>query len=114
MSDELYARLGRLQESQDKLNAEYDRLLTTFAAVVSGEIDRRRVLVNLSARAWEVAKPGEQPAMPCTINGEPRCVVYQERGEDEKTPDGYEAAHAAKMKAKNLPEHWEKPEPGQE
>lgn len=70
-----YAALGRKQcviESQD---AAYGNLLAILAGVISGEISRDRLLLNMTARTWHLAAPGERPAMPATINGLPVCII---------------------------------------
>ena len=72
---------GRIVEQMFRLeeqDAEYSRILDLLAKVVSGEIDRSRVMVNLTDRTWSFANPGERPAMPATINGLPVCVVAPE------------------------------------
>ena len=73
--DQLYAKIGRQQVESERLNAEYDALLKLLGDVVTGAIERSRVLVNLTGRSWALSPPGQQPAMPATINGLPVCVV---------------------------------------
>lgn len=75
MSAKLYAKIGQMQEQLDDLNEAYNALLNMVASVVGGDIDRNRVLVNRTNRSWEVALPGQRPALPATINGLPQCVV---------------------------------------
>jgi Methyltransferase domain len=75
MSDKLYAKLGQKQEALEDLNNAYNSLLLMTASVVSGEIAASQVLINLTARSWEVVPAGQRPQMPATVNGEPRCVV---------------------------------------
>jgi hypothetical protein len=75
MSAKLYEQLGRKQEALETLDQAYTDLLGVLAGVVTGEIDRRRVLVNLTDRSWTVAPPGNSPSLPATINGLPVCKV---------------------------------------
>ncbi len=75
MSAKLYEQLGRKQERVEELDAAYTALLGLLANVVSGEIDRSRVLVNLTDRQWAVSEAGTTPSTPSTINGLPRVVV---------------------------------------
>ncbi len=72
---QLFEKIGRLQTANDKLNQEYDLLLSKLGGVVSGEIARTRVLVNLTDRTWEVAPEGNSPGLPASVNGLPVCVV---------------------------------------
>lgn len=74
----LYEQLGRKQSALDDLGEAYNALLRLLAGVVSGDIDRSRVLVNLTARSWAVTEPGTRPSMPAMINGQPECVVAPE------------------------------------
>ncbi len=78
--DELYAMVGRKQATIETQDAAYTAILRQLAGVVSGEIDRSRVLVNLTDRTWIVCPEGERPAMPATINGLPVCVVAPDAG----------------------------------
>jgi len=75
MSDKLYADLGKKQERIEQLDAAYNALLGLLAGVVAGNIDRSRVLVNLTDRSWSLSAAGERPGLPATINGLPECVV---------------------------------------
>lgn len=54
MSDELNAIIGRKQVELDTLNVEYNRVLAVLGHVVSGEVARDRVSVDLAARSWKV------------------------------------------------------------
>lgn len=72
---QLYEKLGRQQTRLEQQDEAYTLLLQRFAGVVSGELDRSRVLVNLTDRTWTVSEPGTRPATPPTINGLPLCVV---------------------------------------
>lgn len=74
----LYEQLGRKQAALEQLNASYDALLALLARVISGEVTRQQVLVNLTDRCWQQAPAGESPPMPATINGRPVCVVGHE------------------------------------
>ena len=73
--EKLFEMLGRKQVELEQLNENYDAVLQLLAQVVSGEVDRRRVLVNLTERTWARAAEGERPGTPATINGLPICVV---------------------------------------
>jgi hypothetical protein len=75
MEEKLYARIGRMQLTAEAQDEAYTALLKVLAGVVSGEIDRKRVLVNLTDRTWQTTEPGQRPALPATINGIPLCVV---------------------------------------
>ncbi len=60
---EMYESIGRKQTELDRLNAEYDRLLSIAAQIASGEISQDRVRIDLAARAWTVvALPGDVAA----------------------------------------------------
>ena len=71
----LYEMIGRLQLRTEQQDAAYGTLVDLLAKVVSGEIDRSRVLVNLTDRKWEYVEPGCRPGMPAQINGLPECVT---------------------------------------
>ena len=76
--DELHqalAAVGQKQLAFERSDAAYSNLLGVLASVISGEIDRSRVLVNLTDRTWLVTPPGERPGMPAQINGLPICVT---------------------------------------
>lgn len=75
MSERLYAKIGRQAERIEDLDAAYDHLLALFARVITGEVARSRVLLNLTERTWTLAPEGRSPAGPATINGLPRCVL---------------------------------------
>lgn len=49
--------LGRLADKGLRLDEEYDRLLQVLAGVSTGEIDPRRVVVDLANRSWTLANP---------------------------------------------------------
>jgi hypothetical protein len=72
---ELLAKIGRQQIDHEKLDYQYGQLLSLLAGVVSGEIARSRVLVNLTDRTWLFTNPGESPPLPATINGLPVVIV---------------------------------------
>lgn len=72
---QLYEKVGRLQASLDVLNESYDQLLNTLAQVVSGEMDVGRLAVNLTARGYSWAAPGETVSLPPTINGFPKIIT---------------------------------------
>ena len=76
--EQVLQTLGRKQMQLEELDAGYTRLLNVLAGVVSGEIDRQRVLVNLTERKWEVAEEGQRPGVPATLNGFPQVVVAPE------------------------------------
>ena len=71
----IYEKYGRKCEQFDDLDAAYTELLKLLATVVCGEVDPRRVLVNLTDRTWQRCEVGQRTATPCTINGLPLCVV---------------------------------------
>lgn len=71
----LYETLGRKQAQLEAQDAAYNALLNLLASVVIGEIDRSRIMVNLTDRNWIATGPGERPALPATINGLPVCIV---------------------------------------
>ena len=73
----VYERLGRKQEQLENLDEAYTTLLKLLAGVVSGEIARSRVLVNLTERSWALVPEGQTPAHPAVINGLPEYVVGQ-------------------------------------
>jgi hypothetical protein len=75
MSDQLYAKIGRLQTANDELSQNYDLLLGLLANVVTGKCDATRVLVNLTERSWTVAEEDCRPSLPATVNGLPDCRV---------------------------------------
>lgn len=85
--NEALAAVGKKQVAFEKLDAEYSKLLQVLAGVVSGDIARSRVLVNLTDRTYLFVSPGCRPPMPATINGLPVCVVGPEEavGEDSGT-----------------------------
>lgn len=72
---QLYEMLGRRSASLEVLNAQFDLVLATLGQVVTGEMDRSRVLVDLTNRGFSVSAPGTRPAMPATINGLPNCLM---------------------------------------
>lgn len=55
--DELYASLGRKTVELENLNKQYDTLLLLLGKVVSGEIDKANVTVNLEGRSWALTQP---------------------------------------------------------
>ena len=73
--EKLYEVLGRKQVQLEAQDAAYANLLALLSRVVSGEVDRSRLLVNMTDRTWELVDVGQRPAMPATINGLPVCVV---------------------------------------
>lgn len=72
---QLYEKIGRLTATAEKQDEAYSQLLNVLMHVIRGDISRNRVMVNITDRTWSVAKPGEFPATPATINGLPICVV---------------------------------------
>ena len=62
MSDELDAIIGRKQVELENLNLEYNRLLMVLGQVVSGEVEKDRVSVDLAARSWKVEPKAGDPA----------------------------------------------------
>jgi len=61
---EAFEAVGRKQLALDTLNTEYDRLLVVLGKVVSGEIDQRKVTVDLAMRCWGIEVDGLTPATP--------------------------------------------------
>ncbi len=59
---ELYERLGRMLEQCERNERGFNSLLDTLGKVVSGEIDRSRVMVNLTDKAVTWAAAGERSA----------------------------------------------------
>ena len=76
--DKIYEALGRKQAIIEAQDLAYSRLLDLAACLVSGDIPRSRVLVDVTNRTWTLAPKGEKPCMPATINGLPRCIVAPE------------------------------------
>lgn len=68
-------------ERAERAEAGYNSLLDTLGKVVSGDIDRSRVMVNLTDKNVVWAPEGMRPETPATINGVPLCIVA---GEDQK------------------------------
>lgn len=73
-----YERIGRLVHKCEHLESAFTSMLDTLAKVVSGEIDRSRVMVNLTEKSVMWSPEGERPSLPATINGVPVCVVAPE------------------------------------
>lgn len=88
--NELLAKIGRQHLLLEKQDEAYGQLLQLLAQVVRGDVDRSRVMVNLTAKGWMVAPEGFRPDLPATINGLPFCVVAPVRApepEPEKAPE---------------------------
>ena len=83
----LLETLGRKQLQLEEQDESYTSLITLLARVVSGEVNRNRVLVNLTDRTWTLSPEGERPGLPATINGLPQCVVCPELTEGEIAND---------------------------
>ena len=77
--DELHRLVGRKQAELENLRKKYEIIYEILAKVVSGELDRSRVLVNLTELNCTWCAIGERPALPATINGLPRCVVAPDK-----------------------------------
>lgn len=73
--EKLLARMARQMLEIERLNGCYDHCARTLADVVSGKMERSRVVVNLTDRTYMIAPEGECPPMPATINGLPVCVT---------------------------------------
>jgi hypothetical protein len=58
---QLYEKVGRQQVLIESQDAAYTALIRLLAQVVSGEVARDRVTVNLAARTWAIT-PAEQAA----------------------------------------------------
>ncbi len=74
-TDALLKALGRKQLQLEQQDQAYSAILLLLVDVITGTIDHNRVMVNLTDRTWHVAAPGEFPALPATVNGQPACVV---------------------------------------
>ncbi len=74
-TDALLKALGRKQLQLEQQDQAYSNIMLLLVDVVTGTISHDRVMINLTDRTWHVAAPGEFPAMPATINGQPVCVV---------------------------------------
>lgn len=72
---QLYEKVGRQQAAIEQKDAANGQLLDVLAKIVSGEIDRSRVMVNLTDKSVTWAPEGFRPELPATINGVPVCVV---------------------------------------
>ncbi len=77
MSDvaKLHEAIGRKQLELEDRALQYQSLIRLLAQVVSGEIARSRVIVNLTDQTWGYVALGERPPMPAMINGQPVCVI---------------------------------------
>ncbi len=75
MLPQMYELLGHKQFQIEQQAAAYDDLLEMLANVVSGRIDRSRVLVNLTERSYHAVEYGHRPVPPVTLNGLPKYVV---------------------------------------
>lgn len=81
----LFEQIGRLLHRAEAAERGYGQLIDLMAKVVSGEIDRSRMLVNLTAKSVIFAPEGFRPEMPATINGVPVCVVAPEPPKPEES-----------------------------
>lgn len=72
---EMFERLGRMAHRIETVENGFNQMVDLMAKVVSGEVERSRVLVNLTAKTVIFAPEGFRPEMPATINGLPLCVV---------------------------------------
>ncbi len=75
---EAFESIGREHVKAVMFESAHARVLDALAKVVSGEIDRSRVMVNLTDKSAIWAPEGFRPEMPATINGLPVCVVAGE------------------------------------
>ncbi len=80
MSVSLHERLGRKQEQLECLDEQYTLLLQLLAGVVSGEITRDRVSVNLTNRTWELFPEGHRPEPAPLLNGRLACHAIPDDG----------------------------------
>lgn len=80
-----YEKIGRKQARIEELEQQKAELVQLLAKVVSGEIDRSRVLVNLTVGEACWAEQGCRPGMPATVNGLPRCVVAPDEPSEPET-----------------------------
>lgn len=111
MSAALHAVIGEQHLEIKDLKARYRQLLHVLAQVVSGEMERSRLLVNLTDESCLWSPAGESPGMPCTINGLPQCVVAPPDPKDEQIAvltlqiEGLKAANLALREAKERAEN---------
>lgn len=62
--ESLFASIGRKQTQIELDVGEYNNLLLVLSKVVSGEIPKEDVVVDLQTRSWKVEKPKvEKPAV---------------------------------------------------
>lgn len=87
-----YERIGRLSHRVEQAEAAFNAVLDTLAKVVSGEICRSRVMVDLTNRGVTWAPEGMRPETPATINGLPKCVVAPADDATQATVDMQRAA----------------------
>ena len=77
-NQDLYAKIGQLQMALEQREAASMQMLQWFAAVLKGELELSRVMINLTEGKIIVSPEHMRPAMPATINGLPVCVVAPE------------------------------------
>jgi hypothetical protein len=91
---QLLEALGRKQMELEDRAYQYTSLIRLLAQVVSGEIARSRVIVNLTEQTWSYVAIGERPSMPPQINGVPVCIVAP----PDPIQDGIDALNARDAK----------------
>lgn len=62
MNEELYAVIGRKQVDLDAMHVEYNKLLSLLSSVVSGDVNKERVTVDLKARTWVLTEEVKEEA----------------------------------------------------
>lgn len=62
MNEELYAAIGRKQVELDSMHTEYNKLLSLLSSVVSGDVNKERVTVDLKARTWVLTEEVKEEA----------------------------------------------------
>jgi hypothetical protein len=67
----LFEMLGRKESVILAQDDAYSALLNLTAKIISGEIDRSRVSINLADRSWIVAPQAAKPTVPAPLHGVP-------------------------------------------
>lgn len=85
---DLFASIGEKQLALETALREKAVFLDIIAKLVSGELARSRVLVNLTSQEVTWAAAGERPGLPATFNGMPQCVVAPDESPAAETVTG--------------------------
>lgn len=67
----LFEMLGRKEGIIVAQDEAYSALLNLAAKILSGEIDRNRVSIDLVNRSWAVAPQEPKPTVPALLHGVP-------------------------------------------